>query len=93
MDGRQSGLREITMELHVNWGHASARQLGRVLVDSEGGNMHVATRADEVLEQYEVRRAFDKVPRAPARVLALSPCSMRNCSAILRLGVILSRCM
>ena len=42
------------MKLHVNWGHASAQQLARALVDSAGNNAHLLTRVDEVLAQCEV---------------------------------------
>ena len=53
------------MKLHANWGHASAQQLKRALVDSDENNMHLLTCADEVLEEFEVRRAFDKAPYVP----------------------------
>ena len=53
---------EIGMRLHVNWGHASAQQLGRALEDSDGGNMHLLTCVDEVLGHCAVRRAFEKAP-------------------------------
>ena len=53
------------MKLHLNWRHASARQLTRDLVDSEGGNSHLADSVDEVPEQCELRRAFEKAPRVP----------------------------
>ena len=52
------------MELHVNWGHASAPQFRRFLVDSEWNNMQLLTRVDEVLAQCEVCQAFEKAPRA-----------------------------
>ena len=51
------------MGLRVKWGHASAQQLGRVLVDSDWDNMRPPTNADEVLEQCEVCRSFDEAPR------------------------------
>ena len=54
------------MELHVNWGRASAQQLKRVLVDSDRKNTHLITCADEILAQCEVCQAFDKAPRSPA---------------------------
>ena len=53
------------MKLHVNWGHASAQQLGRVLADPVGGNLHLPSCVGEVLEQREVCRAFDKAPHDP----------------------------
>ena len=53
------------MKLHVTWGHASAQQLKRVLVDSEGNNAHFPTSVDEVPAQCEVRQAFGKAPHTP----------------------------
>ena len=38
-DGILSDPKEIILKLHANWGRASARQIRRVLVDSEGGNL------------------------------------------------------
>ena len=58
-DGFPSDSKKLVMKLRVNWGHASAHQLRRVLVDSDGGNAHLLTCADEVLEQREVCRAPD----------------------------------
>ena len=54
------------MKLRVNWGRASAKQLRRVLVDSDGDNAHLLTCVDEVMEHWEVRRAFAKAPHTPA---------------------------
>ena len=42
------------MELHVNWGHASAQQLKRALVAAEGNSMHLLTCVDEALGRREV---------------------------------------
>ena len=53
------------MKLRVNWGHASAQQLKRVLMDPEGDNMHLIACADEVSVRREFREAFEKAPRAP----------------------------
>ena len=50
------------MKLHVNWGHESARQVKRVLVNSAGETMHLVNYEDEVLEHCEARRAFEKAP-------------------------------
>ena len=47
--------------MNANWGHASAQQAKRVLVDSEGGNLHRPAHIDEVLERCEGCRA----PHAP----------------------------
>ena len=57
--------KKIIMKLHVNWGHASATQLKRVLVDSEGGDSHLANYVDEASENCDVCRAFDKAPHVP----------------------------
>ena len=54
------------MKSHVNQGPASAQKSKRALEDSDGGNMHLLTCVDEVLEQREVCRAFDTAPHAPA---------------------------
>ena len=59
-DGRQSDPNKIIMSLHVNWGHASARQSKRVLVELGGDNMHLLTCVDAVLGQREVCRSFEK---------------------------------
>ena len=52
--------------LHVFWGHASARQLTRSLVDSDGGAVGCFGSADAVLQPCEVCGAFDKAPHLPA---------------------------
>ena len=49
----------------MNWGHASAKPLKRVLADSDGGDMHLLNYVDGALEQREVCRAFDKGPHVP----------------------------
>ena len=53
------------MELHVNWGHASAQQLKQEFMDLDGNNAHLLTRVDGVLAQREVRQAFGKAPQIP----------------------------
>ena len=72
--------RRIIMELHVNWWRASATQLKRVLVDSDGGHSHLAHHVDEVLETREARRAFDAERRRMSRLRAhpLSRCAKRG---------------
>ena len=50
------------MKLRVNWGHASAHQLKRASVDTDGGNSRSANCVGEVLERSEIRRAFDEAP-------------------------------
>ena len=66
MDGCLSDPEKTVAKLHVNWGHASARQLERVLVDPDEGTMRPITRVDAASEHCGVRRAFDKAPHAPA---------------------------
>ena len=51
------------MNLHANWGHASANQLKRFLVDSVDGMSHLVAHVDGVLENCEACRAFDTAPR------------------------------
>ena len=53
------------MKLHVNWGRASASQLKRILVDSEGGNSYSVNFVDDVGENCDVRKAFEKAPYVP----------------------------
>ena len=64
------------MKLHVNWGHASANQLKRALVDADGGHAHLANNVDEVSGQCEVCRTFDKAPHVP--IADTSTASMFN---------------
>ena len=65
MDGFLFDPRRIITKLHVKRGHASARQLKRVLVDLDGQNMHLADSVDEVSERCEVCRSCDKAPHVP----------------------------
>ena len=67
MGGRLPGPEKSIIKSRANWGHASATQLRRVLVDSEGGNMHSVNSAGEVLEQCDVCRFFAKAPHVPTR--------------------------
>ena len=53
------------MKLRAKWGHASATQLRRVLVDSESGMSHLVSQVGQVLETCDVCRAFDKAPHIP----------------------------
>ena len=48
--------------LQTNWGHASARQLKRVLADAEGGNRRLSGRAYEAPSRREVCRALEEAP-------------------------------
>ena len=53
------------MKLHANSGHASATQLKRVLVDSDGGMSRLVNQAGQVLETCDACKAFDKAPHIP----------------------------
>ena len=57
--------KRIIMKLHANWGHASASQLKRILVDSDSGLSHLVAHVDSVLDTREVRRVSDKAPHLP----------------------------
>ena len=72
MDGCWSGPK-IIARLRANRGHASGQQLRRVLVDTDGGIMHLLTSVDEILGQCEVCRTFDKAPRAPVAGAPTAP--------------------
>ena len=65
-DGRLTEPRKISMKLHVNWGHASAQQLRRELVDSGEGNANFPTCVDGELAQCEFCRASVKAQHIPA---------------------------
>ena len=64
-DARLSEPRKINIKLHPNWGHASAQQPNRISGDSDWDYIHLVTCVDEVSEQCEVRRTFDKAPHVP----------------------------
>ena len=64
MNGCLTDPAKIVVKLHVIWDHVSAQQLRRVL-ESDGDNLHLLTCVDEVLEQRDVCRAFDRAPNAP----------------------------
>ena len=71
----------------MNWGHASAHQLGRVLVDLEENNAHFLTCADEVLAQREVGQAFEKAPHARVAGNAIAAaCTEKSQADLLFLG-------
>ena len=80
-DGCLSGPKESITKLHLNWGHASAQQLKRAPAASDGDDMHLVNHADEVLEQRDVCRAFDKAPTAPIT----GNCKLTNCSRMISL--------
>ena len=50
------------MKLHINWGHASASQLKRAPVDSDGETTGLINMAGDAPQQREVCRAFDRAP-------------------------------
>ena len=75
-DDSISDPKKIIMKLHVNWGHASATQLKRVLVDSDGSMSHFAPHLEAVLGKCDVCRAFDKAPHVP--IAGASAVSMFN---------------
>ena len=53
------------MKLHINWGHASATQIKRVLVDAEGDTQSLLQHVDEVASQCDTCKAFEKAPHIP----------------------------
>ena len=53
-DDSISDPKKLTMRLHVNWGHASATQLRRVLVDSDGGMSHLVSQVEDVFGNCDV---------------------------------------
>ena len=53
------------MKLHINWGHASATQLKRVLVDAEGDTQSLIQYVDKVVSQCDTCKAFEKAPHIP----------------------------
>ena len=64
-DDGSSDPEKINLKLRVNWGLASANQLKRVLVDSDGGMSHLANYAVGVLGNCDVCRAFEEAPHVP----------------------------
>ena len=46
------------MKLHINWGHASATQIKRVLVDAEGDTQSLVQHVDDVVAQCDVCKAL-----------------------------------
>ena len=64
-DGCLSSPKMIIIKLHVTWGCTSAQQLERVIVDSDGRNMHLLNYVDDVSGRCEVCRTFKKAPNVP----------------------------
>ena len=80
-DGTPSGPKKIIMKLHTNGGRASTQQIKRACV----------RRADEVLEHFEVRRAFDGAPGV--RIAGTSKVSMFNEKMQVSLCVAHNKCL
>ena len=60
-----SGPNKLIMKLHISWGHASATQIRRVLVDAEGDTQSMIQHVDEVASQRDTCRASEKAPHIP----------------------------
>ena len=56
---------KVITKLHINWGHVSATQIKRVLVDAEGGAQCLMQHVDEVASQRDTCKAFEKAPHIP----------------------------
>ena len=79
--------KKIIAELHVNWENAATQRLKRVLVDPNGGKMHLVNCAGEVPEHCEVCRASDKAPHVPRTgTSAVSPFNEELRADLLFLG-------
>ena len=64
-DGALSDPNKIFTKSRENWGHASAQQIKRVSVESEGGNLHLSHHVGEELEDCDLRQAVDRAPHVP----------------------------
>ena len=64
-DSCLSGTKEIIVKLHVNWGHAAARRLKRLVEYSVGENMGLLSFVDEVLQHSDACRALERAPHLP----------------------------
>ena len=62
----ETNARLIVKKLHVNWEHASASQLKRVLTNAGGVETTVLKAAGTVVDERDVRAAFGAAPRHPA---------------------------
>ena len=65
VDGEKRDPKEIVRKLHVNWGHASAQQLKRTMVEADGRAGTLVQYVDEVVRNCEVCRALDSAPLIP----------------------------
>ena len=79
------------MKLHVDWVHASARQLKRAPADSESGNSHMANYVGEVLE-CEICRACGKAPHVPIAGASTASVYSEKVQADLLFWMIFLRC-
>ena len=68
--------KKIITKLHINWGHASATQIKRVLVDAEGDTQSLIRHVDDVAPLRDTCRAFEKAPHIP--ISGTSSVSMFN---------------
>ena len=57
--------KKIITKLHINWGHFSATQSKRVLVDAKGDTQSSIQHVDDVVSQRDACKAFAKPPRIP----------------------------
>ena len=64
------------MKLHINWSHASATQVKRVLVDAEGDTQCLLQHVDGVVSQCDTCKPFEKAPHIP--IAGTSTVSMFN---------------
>ena len=60
-----SGPKTIIMKLHINWGRASATQITRVLVDTDGDTQPPIRHAGDVVSQRDTCKASEKAPHIP----------------------------
>ena len=81
--------KQIIMKSGVNWGHASASQLKRALVDSDGGNSHLVNFAGDVLDQCDVCRASDQAPHIPIADTSVASMFNERCRSTSRFWMIL----
>ena len=83
-DTRLVGPEEIVTILHVVWGHASAYQLRRVLVDPDGETVGLANPADEEVGRRGVGRRQIRRPTFRLRAPRWRRLSMGNCKLVRR---------
>ena len=59
-------MHDVAFMFHLNWGHAPAHRLTRILVDAEGAKQRLLDCVGEVVRQREVCRAFERAPHLPS---------------------------